>query len=159
MPATTVIFKQRSDWGTVSNYKDWLPYCWIRLHSPVGKGHKDLWGLLDTGTQFLVLPHHQASFFGINLETCPTRYVQNASGNAVEMSVADVDVTIRGKRISVKTLFGPIETVLIGIDPIVFTMVFGANEDGWLYRELKVSLRQQCSRFLKSILALLLKKP
>jgi predicted aspartyl protease len=67
----------------------------------------DIWGLLDTGADYLMLNHHVAATLGINLQNASAIPVTVASGQSVPLHQASIEITILGKRVPVTALFGP----------------------------------------------------
>ena len=133
MPPVNVTYDDRIAWGSRKNYRSNCPYCSIRVHGP-GPGGEDLWGLLDTGADCLMLENDVARRLGIDLNNCSKIPVTLASGMSVSMPLTTVDVTIRGKRVPVDAIFGITGTTLIGRTAILAAIDFGIDIDGWLYR-------------------------
>ena len=105
----------------------------VRLHPGSGNGGPDLFGLLDTGADYLTVPSVTAALLGINLQTLRTDTLTVASGGHVRIAYTQLDVTILGKRVPQKVYFGgPI--TLIGRVPILDVMDFGIDAQGWLPR-------------------------
>lgn len=129
----TVTYRRRIAWRSHENDSSNRPFCRIRVHGP-GPGGEDLWGLLDTGADYLMLENDVARTLGINLKNCPIDKVLLASGQEVELPRKKVNVTIRGKRIPVDAIFGITGTTLIGRTAILGAMDFGIDMRGWLYR-------------------------
>lgn len=94
----------------------------------------DLWGLLDTGADYLMLERHVAQVLGIDLQNCPQEQVIVASGASAWLPKTQIDVTIRQNRITVEAIFGIRGFTLIGRTTILRAMDFGIDIDGWLYR-------------------------
>lgn len=126
-------FKDLSVWRTSQNHGAWLPYCEIDVHSDVGDGKQTFWALIDSGAQFLMLPHSAAENLDIDTRKLPTEQVTSALGQCVSMPWTWLDVTIRGERVPVIAFFGISSTPLIGIETIKSTMRFGVDDQGWLH--------------------------
>lgn len=94
----------------------------------------DMWGLLDTGADYLMLNYNVASALGIDLQNASVIPVAVASGQSVSARQTGIEITIRGKRIPVTALFGPGNDTLIGRTAILKAIDFGIDMKGWLYR-------------------------
>jgi predicted aspartyl protease len=130
----TVTYRHRIAWRSRENDTSNRPFCRIRVHGGPGPGGEDLWGLLDTGADYLMLENDVARTLGINLEKCSLVRVTLASGQEVHLPLKRVDMTIRGKRVPVDALFGVTGTTLVGRTAILGAMDFGIDMRGWLYR-------------------------
>jgi hypothetical protein len=135
MRPLNVTYRDRIAWLSRSNNTSNRPFCRIRVHSDTGSGGKDLWGLLDTGADYLMLDKAVAHSLKIDLNNCLMIPVTLASGMSVLMPlIKKVNVTIRGKRVPVDAIFGITGIPLIGRTAILAAIDFGIDIDGWLYR-------------------------
>ena len=134
MPPVNVTYDDRIAWLSRRNYTSNRPFCRIKVHRDTGPGAIDLWGLLDTGADYLMLDKAVAHRLKIDLNNCRMIPVTLASGMSVSMPLKTVNVTIRGKRVPVDAIFGITGTTLIGRTAILAAIDFGIDIDGWLYR-------------------------
>lgn len=132
--ALSIPFDELVKWGSRDNYTAYRPYCMIKVHGNPAPSCRDLWGILDTGADHVMLPRGIACELNIDIVNCPRECVAVASGHTICLPRTHVDVTIRGKRISVVATFGVNKTPLIGLHAIRKAMAFGIEWDGWLYR-------------------------
>ena len=129
-----VTFYDQILWGSAATRGDYAPYAWIRVQSQTGTGTYDLWGLLDTGADYLMLEMNVAHRLGIDPHKCEREPVIVASGQRASLPRATVNMTILQKTVSVDAIFGIHGTTLIGRTAILKAMDFGIDIDGWLYR-------------------------
>jgi predicted aspartyl protease len=134
MASLSVTYDRRIRWGTATNNASNRPYAMIRVHDGPGPGGFDLFGLLDTGADYLMLETRIARALGIDLRGCPRETVMLASGARARLPRAQVDMSMRGKRVTVDAIFGIRGTPLIGRTAILRAIDFGIDIDGWLYR-------------------------
>lgn len=122
-------------WNSSANAA-YRPLCWFDLHGPAPHSPLPLLGLLDTGADYLMLPTDAADDLDIDIESCPKECLAVASGRTISVPKTIVDVTIRGKRITVEAVFGANnQPPLIGLGTIVWAMRLGIDIRGWLYRQ------------------------
>ena len=107
---------------------------WITVHGSPGFGDQDIFALLDTGADVLMLPESVAHTLSIDIANCPKEPIEVASGAHLKLPQTKVEVTLRGRRLTVDAIFGIRSTPLIGLRTIVEAMDFGVDDRGWLYR-------------------------
>lgn len=125
-------FKRRLRWGRRANNKSQRPYCQFTLHGP--SGPVQLWGLVDTGADYLVLSHQVATAIGLNLSSATPEVTELAAGMPVTMYKMPVTVTFDERTLVVDALIGGGPTPLFGRVPILEFGSFGMDLKGWLYR-------------------------
>jgi len=133
MPPVTITFTDRYAWGgAATNYNN-RPYTWMRVHGPAGT--YDLWALVDTGADYLMLETAVANSVGISLGNANTITVNLAGGGTTSLQlVQNVRITVEGKSANVDALFGSHGTPLLGRTAIIPAIDFGIDNIGWLYR-------------------------
>lgn len=134
-----VTFYDQIAWGSAATQGDYAPYAWIRIQNQTGTGTYDLWGLLDTGADYLMLEMGVARRLGIDLSQCRSEPVIVASGQRAILPRTTVNMTILQQPVTVDAIFGIRGTALIGRTAILKAMDFGIDIDGWLYRLIKNS--------------------
>jgi predicted aspartyl protease len=104
----------------------------MRVHGP--KGIHDLWALVDTGADYLMLETSVATRVGIPLPGTPM-VVGVAGGGSVRFDlVHNVKITVEGSTATVDALFGGRGTSLLGRTAILPAIDFGIDAIGWLHR-------------------------
>jgi predicted aspartyl protease len=132
MPPVTITFTDRYGWGGAkTNYSN-RPYTWMRVHGPTGI--YDLWALVDTGADYLMLDGTVANSVGINLSNASLIPVHSWWGGTSLPLVPNVQITVEGKSAAVDALFGNHGTPLLGRTAIIPAIDFGIDNIGWLYR-------------------------
>ncbi len=132
MSPIPINFDARVNWASKNNHWSNRPHCKVRVHHGPGIGGADMWGILDTGADYLTLNFQVAKELGIGLKH--QQFVATASGHYVPMFYSKIEITLLGKRISVDAMFGSGPTTLIGRMTILEAIDFGIDIDGWLYR-------------------------
>lgn len=124
----------RFPWGGAGTRGSNRPYTTIVAHGSRGSS-VPVWGLLDTGADYLVLPEDIAHRIGINPSQLPPRPIIVADGYRASMRFGQVDISFPklGKSAKVEVFWGPPKMVLIGRTAILGAMGFGIDQKGWLY--------------------------
>lgn len=136
-PKLTVRFDRHFRWGTINNPEDveeHVPMVMLTVHSPYNSTAFDCLAYIDTGAQELTLPATIAHSLGIRFAPADADTVITASGAAIRVDRAIVDVTIKGERVRVWASFGNVQSPLVGVTTIKKAMVFGLDREGWLHR-------------------------
>ena len=131
-PPPPVNYDGKVMWGSAQNRFDHRPYDYFRVHG-AGIAAMDMWGLLDTGADELMLEMQVARNLQLDLTNCNWELVTVADGYTIQMPSIKVDVTICGKRITVDAIFG-VQAPLIGRRTLLNAIEFGADKSGWLYK-------------------------
>jgi predicted aspartyl protease len=131
-PPIQVNYDGKIAWGSASNNLDERPYDFFRVHGS-GSAAMDMWGLLDTGADDLMLDMQVARNLQFDLSNCNMELVTVATGHIILLPRMKVDITLRGKRVTVDAIFGA-QTPLIGRRALLKAIEFGADKGGWLYK-------------------------
>lgn len=133
MPVPVPPYTDRYAWGSAKTHYSNRPYTWMRVHGP--KGVMDLWALIDTGADFLMLENSVATRLGIVLPSTPINIKVAGGGSIAATKVSNVQITIEGKAANVDALFyAGGGTPLLGRTAILSAIAFGIDNIGWLYR-------------------------
>lgn len=137
MPSVIRTFDERRTWGNADNdfrVKEWLPRAMVLLHRPGSIAPIPLLAVVDTGAQHLMLPASVAPMLGIDLSTCSSKEVRVASGARHPIPYAQIQISARGVRASVRAYFGEgWNPPLLGVEAIYATMIFSIDREGSLY--------------------------
>jgi predicted aspartyl protease len=133
MPVPVPPYTDRYAWGSAKTHYSNRPYTWMRVHGP--KGVIDLWALIDTGADFLMLENSVATTLGIALPPPPIAIKVAGGGSVFVTKISGVQITVEGKTANVDALFfGGTGTSLLGRTAILSAIEFGIDNTGWLYR-------------------------
>lgn len=127
-----ITYAGRHAWlGSGTNFSN-RPYTFLRVAGPAG--YMDLWALVDTGADYLMLDASVATATGLNLASASRIYVTVAGGGTVAVhKLAGVPITVEGRSGHVEALFGTVTTPLLGRTAILGVIDFGIDGSGWLY--------------------------
>ena len=132
MPISVPPYTDRYAWGSAKTHYSNRPYTWLRVHG--SKGIQDLWALVDTGADYLMLDASVAATVGITLPAATTS-IRVAGGGTISLpKVSKVQITVEGKTVKVDALFGGSGTPLLGRTAILPAIDFGIDGKGWLHR-------------------------
>jgi len=132
-------FRGRNAWRSWNNYNSNRPYSKIRLSDVSGK-FIDLWGMIDTGADYLQVPK---VFFGINgLNINNNHYtvtqIRPLLANGTKFQAIDlvdsIDFEMEGCSTATPVLTPNNGPILIGRIAILSCIDFGMDRTGWLYK-------------------------
>jgi predicted aspartyl protease len=135
--AISVSYDNRHGWlSRNTNYSN-RPYSLIDV-SHSGSGAVSLWGLIDTGADYLCLGDAVAHSLGINLAHC-THYVNitTALGSKSALPVVNIHMAMEGYAADVDAIFDSVfsKTPLIGRCALLEVLKFGVDDKGWLFAQ------------------------
>ena len=95
----------------------------------------DLWALIDTGADYLMLENSVATTLGFALPPRPIAIKVAGGGSVWVTKIGGVQITVEGKTANVDALFfGGTGTTLLGRTAILSAIEFGIDNTGWLHR-------------------------
>src|ERR1700684_2777098 len=124
MSPVTTIYTDRYPWRGPHTKRSNRPYTWMRVHGP--RGIHDLWALVDSGADYLMLQTAVACRVGIDLCGIPTTYANTAGGGSIPIQhVHNVQITVEGHSATVEVYFGGHGTPLLGRTAFLAAIDFG----------------------------------
>ena len=111
------------------------PYSNVTLSGIQGNPDVNFKALVDTGADYLQLPHSAALTAGINLSSAQSQSVRGATGTSSMLFVRGISVEVEGKSVVVDCFFDPTNSssALLGRQCLLAAVEAGFNTTEWLW--------------------------
>jgi predicted aspartyl protease len=134
----SITYDRQHTWKSSGTYSSNRPYSsmTLRLQSKSTGPAVTLWGLCDTGADYLCLDVSVANSLGINLNTPAGRVnVTTAIGSKSSIPLVVVNLEMEGYSADVDAIFDSAfaKRALIGRCALIDVLKFGVDSKGWLY--------------------------
>jgi Aspartyl protease len=135
----SIAYDNQHAWKSAGTWNKNRPYSSVNVR-PAGKTTGPcvtLWGLCDTGADYLCVEPSVAATLGINLKNATmSKPIATASGTLPPAPIVLVSLEMEGYFADVEALFHSTFTkskVLVGRCALIGVLKFGVDVNGWLY--------------------------